>query len=222
MNKALLIFGFLVLLFSFRAFAEGEVVTGASQQAQDEITQTEDSPSEIDPFDPNVNQLLEDFDKAYEEQTGTPSHLIDNSFGLSLFASNLCRRMECPIFVQIVKSTQRLYLYREGQLIDTWLVSTGASGHDTPNLDKNPDGRIYNRYSSSKYPGGDYKGLGNMPYAVFIYNGFAIHGTPESNWKYLGKKASHGCIRIHPDNAQYFNRLVREYGVRQVWVTIQD
>ena len=87
-------------------------------------------------------------------------------------------------------------------------------------MDRHPDGRVYTAHTSGKYPGGDYKGLGNMPYAVFIYRSYAIHGTPEGNWKYLGAKASHGCIRIHPDYAQYFNSIVRDAGVANVWVTV--
>lgn len=221
MKKALIIFGLLAFLISATTFAEDGATTEPSHLSPEEIAETQENPSEIDPFDPNVNQYLEEFDKVYEQETGLSPFLHEN-FGFNLFSSLNCKRIECSIYAQIVKSTQRLYLYRDGQLIDTWLVSTGSAGHETPNLDMNPNGRIYDKYSSKKFPGGDYNGLGNMPYAVFIYNGFAIHGTPQSNWKYLGKKASHGCIRIHPDNAQYFNRLVREYGVRQVWVTVQD
>ena len=98
----------------------------------------------------------------------------------------------------------------------------------TPNFDKHPDGRIYNAYTSTKFPGGNYivtvngkkVGLGNMPYAVFIRGGFAIHGTGTGNWPKLGRVASHGCIRIHPDNARLFNALVRQYGVSNTWITV--
>jgi lipoprotein-anchoring transpeptidase ErfK/SrfK len=59
-----------------------------------------------------------------------------------------------------------------------------------------------------------------MPYAVFIEGGFAIHGTMRSNWKYLGQRASHGCVRLHPDNAFIVNRLVRQYGVENTWIQV--
>jgi hypothetical protein len=52
--------------------------------------------------------------------------------------------------------------------------------------------------------------------------GFAIHGTGRGNWRKLGNKASHGCIRVHPDNALIFNRLVRENGIKNVWITVQN
>lgn len=176
---------------------------------------------DINPFDPNVEEVLEYYDRIYEEETGKPSHLEDDTFIDDLIGFAGCYRNGCTIWVQIVKSSQRMYLYQNGSLRNTWLVSTGMPGFTTPNFDRHPDGRVYDRYTSTKYPGGDYNGLGNMPYAVFITGGFAIHGTPRGNWSRLGRPASHGCIRLLPDNAYIFNRLVREYGKRNVWITVQ-
>lgn len=70
-------------------------------------------------------------------------------------------------------------------------------------------------------PGGDYNGLGNMPYAVFVRGGYAIHGTVQANWSKLGTPASKGCIRLHPDNGLIFNRLVRALGVALAWVSVE-
>ena len=42
-----------------------------------------------------------------------------------------------------------------------------------------------------------------MPFAVFIKDGFAVLGTADVNWTKLGKKASHGCIRLHPESALF-------------------
>ena len=134
---------------------------------------------------------------------------------------NTCFRQECAVWARVVKSEQKLHLYVNGQLVNSWLVSTGAPGHGTPNFDTHPNGRIYDAYSSKKFPGGDYKGLGNMPYAVFISGGFAIHGTTAGNFPKLGKPASHGCIRVHPDNGKIFNRLVREHGIKNTWITVE-
>ena len=140
-------------------------------------------------------------------------------FSFSVFAGG-CKRQTCAVWVKVSKATQTAELYINGELQGDWDVSTGTAGHGTPNLDKHPNGRIYEKYSSTKYPGGDYKGLGNMPYAVFISGGIALHGTPKGNWKKLGRKASHGCVRMHPDNGLMVNRLVRKYGVSNSWVTI--
>jgi hypothetical protein len=178
------------------------------------------SNTEFDPFSADAEKLLNEFDAVYERETGLSAHLDTAESEFDKAAR--CYRQTCAVWAQIVKSTQTMYLYIDGSLVNTWKVSTGTPGRETPNFDTHPDGRIYNKYTSTKYPEGDYNGLGNMPYAVFIRGGFAIHGTPRGNWSRLGRKASHGCIRVHPDNGQYFNSLVRSYGVRNVWITVQN
>ncbi|MES2854523.1 MAG: L,D-transpeptidase [Bdellovibrionota bacterium] len=172
---------------------------------------------ELDPFDPNIEEKLREYDIEQERATGMPSW-IDNGFGFA----ETCFQFTCPVYALIVRSEQKLYFYVDGRLEDVWLVSTGTKGHGTPNFDRHPNGRIYDRYTSSKFPGGDYNGLGNMPYAVFISGGFAVHGTPQGNWSKLGTRASHGCVRVHPDNAYRLNRLVREVGVANTWITIKE
>lgn len=203
-------------------FFLASIVNAQSEIA--DLSENENIPNmieELDPFDPNVEEVLEYYDKIYEEETGKSAHLEDDTFINDLIGLATCYRNGCAIWAQIVRSSQRMYLYQNGGLRGSWLVSTGIPGHGTPSFDKHPDGRIYDRYTSGKFPGGDYNGLGNMPYAVFIRGGFAIHGTPRGNWSRLGRPASHGCIRLHPDNAYIFNRLVRQYGKSNVWITVQ-
>jgi lipoprotein-anchoring transpeptidase ErfK/SrfK len=173
---------------------------------------------DFDPFDPNVEEQLNLIDQQYEAETGMSAHLPNQAryFGTG------CRRETCAVYAHVSKTRQLLSLYENGVLTGQFATSTGMSGHGTPNFDKHPDGRIYDKYMSKTYPGGDYNGLGNMPYAVFIKGGFAIHGTGKSNWPKLGRRASHGCIRVHPDNAYRFNRLVRQVGIANTWITVED
>lgn len=136
--------------------------------------------------------------------------------------SSTLRQKECAVWANIIKSKQMLYLYVNGELSDSFKVSTGDKNHETPLFDIRPSGPVFQKYTSKKYPGGNYKGLGNMPYVVFIKGGYGIHGTTQGNIPKLGKKASHGCIRIHPENAKIFNALVREAGLQNTWITIQN
>ena len=46
-----------------------------------------------------------------------------------------------------------------------------------------------------------------MPYSIFLSGGYAIHGSYEIS--HLGSPASHGCIRLHPENAAVLFALVR-------------
>lgn len=134
-----------------------------------------------------------------------------------------CSGKDCIIYAEIIKSTQTLYLYVEGELKDSFLVSTGkGKKYETPEMSGKPRGPLFMKYTSRKFPGGDYKGLGNMPYAVFVRGGYAIHGTTPGNFSKLGNKASHGCIRLHPDNARIFYELVKLMGLEHTWVTIRE
>lgn len=210
-----------VLLCAFSFFLLTTTPVNAQTSPATEDESIPNMIEDLNPFDPNIEETLRYYDKIYEEETGKPAHLENTNFLDDILGFATCVRSECNVWAQVVKSSQRMYLYVNGSLYGSWLVSTGMSGYSTPDFDKHPDGRIYDRYTSTKYPGGDWNGLGNMPYAVFISGGFALHGTPQGNWSKLGTRASHGCIRMLPDNAYVFNRLVRQYGVRNVWITVQ-
>ncbi len=133
-----------------------------------------------------------------------------------------CSGKDCPVYAHINKKEQRLYLYLNGNIVDTFKTSTARSGYKTPDFDKKPDGRIFTKYSSHKYPGGSWNGLGNMPYAVFISGGYAIHGATSGEIHQLGNPASHGCIRLHPKNAKIFNNLVKFAGAENTWVHVTE
>ncbi|MBL7774137.1 MAG: L,D-transpeptidase [Chitinophagaceae bacterium] len=133
-----------------------------------------------------------------------------------------CKQKLCKVWAHISKKKQRLYLYIDGVAVDTFKVSTGDKAHETPTFDTKPNGLMFQKYTSKKYPGGSYNGLGNMPYVVFIKGGFAIHGTTVGNFKKLGTKASHGCVRLHPDNAKLFFELVKATGPNDTWITISE
>ncbi|MBA2654960.1 MAG: L,D-transpeptidase [Gammaproteobacteria bacterium] len=54
-------------------------------------------------------------------------------------------------------------------------------------------------FISSKYPLP--RGGASMPWAMFFYKGFAIHGSNEMP----GHHASHGCIRVYPNDARWMS-----------------
>lgn len=160
---------------------------------------------------PNV--ISTDSERASEDEQQIPRELIEKK----------CRRDECRIFVDVQRSRQVLNLYKDGQLVLTTRTSTGRAGFDTPNFDTNPNGRIYQVYSSKTYPG-----YNNMPFAVFIQGGFAIHGAPGKEDAQLGRPASHGCVRVRTSVAQQINKIISEVVVadgrstKNVWITVRD
>lgn len=155
--------------------------------------------------------------------------LIENIQTLDSFLLNKnhiqpgnCREKECVVYAEVVKPLQKLYLYIDGTLVDSFKVSTGIKGFETPEMNVRPSGPVLTRYTSRKFPGGNYQGLGNMPYAVFLRGGYAIHGTTAGNFSKLGRTASHGCIRLHPNNARIFNELVKRAGLENTWVKVTN
>jgi lipoprotein-anchoring transpeptidase ErfK/SrfK len=84
-----------------------------------------------------------------------------------------------------------------------WKVSTGRDGYGTPTGSFRPY-LLRRMHYSSKYDNSP------MPHSVFFRGGYAIHGT--GYIKRLGRRASHGCVRLHPKNAARLYRLVLTYG----------
>jgi lipoprotein-anchoring transpeptidase ErfK/SrfK len=107
-------------------------------------------------------------------------------------------------------SSQEMYVQApEGEAL--WLVSTGRSNFDTPTGTFTPT-RLEEEYYSKKYDDAP------MPYSIFFTGGYAIHGTEHVSR--LGRKASHGCIRLDPENAAVLYELVDYYGMENTVVRI--
>jgi lipoprotein-anchoring transpeptidase ErfK/SrfK len=58
-----------------------------------------------------------------------------------------------------------------------------------------------------------------MPHAIFFYYGFAIHGSTDI--ARIGRPASHGCVRLHPEDAAILFALVQREGVRNTTIVVQ-
>ena len=58
-----------------------------------------------------------------------------------------------------------------------------------------------------------------MPHSIFYYGGFAIHGTYEQ--RYLGRPASHGCVRVSPRDAAVLYEIVQTYGASNTTICVQ-
>ena len=119
--------------------------------------------------------------------------------------------MAAKIVAKIDISQQRMEIYVDGLKRHVWRVSTGRRGYRTPTGTYRP-GRMYRRYFSRKY----YRSP--MPHSVFFKGGYAIHGT--NYVKRLGRRASHGCVRLHRRHAAELYRLISRYGKRNTRIVI--
>lgn len=94
--------------------------------------------------------------------------------------------------VVVSKNNQTMNVYNDGELVETWPVSTARRGYYTPTGTFRPYSYQPMHYSR-KYDNAP------MPHSIFFSGGFAIHGTPHVG--NLGRPASHGCIRLAPSAA---------------------
>ena len=129
--------------------------------------------------------------------------MLRRAFLVLLFILGASPAFAANIMVVIDISEQTMWVRVDGQLMHTFDVSTGRAGHSTP-AGKYVVQRMYRKYHSKKYDNAP------MPFAIFFHGGFAIHGT--TDLKHLGTIASHGCVRLHPDNARLLFDLVKEIG----------
>jgi len=107
------------------------------------------------------------------------------------------------IFAKIDISKQRMTVYKGGEHLYTWKISTGKNGYHTPTGEYRPIYITRMHYSKKYYNS-------PMPYSIFFKGGYAIHGTRSVSR--LGSRASHGCVRLLTSNAKKLYKLVRKFG----------
>lgn len=104
------------------------------------------------------------------------------------------------VVVTVDKTVQRLTVEVDGVNRYQWPISTARRGYQTPNGSYRPEW-LARKWFSREYD------WSPMPYSIFFTGGYAIHGSYEIS--HLGSQASHGCIRLHPENAAVLFALVK-------------
>ncbi|MGI9425165.1 MAG: L,D-transpeptidase [Hyphomicrobiaceae bacterium] len=113
--------------------------------------------------------------------------------------------------VRVDLSSQRMQVFVNGSLRHVWRVSTGRRGYSTPTGTFRPT-RLERRWYSRKY------NWSPMPHSIFFVGGVAIHGSYHT--RQLGRRASHGCVRLAPRNAARLFGLVRRHGARRTRIQV--
>lgn len=108
-------------------------------------------------------------------------------------------------------SEQRMRVYLNGEHLYTWPVSTARRGKYTPR------GSWKAKYLSKHHRSSRYNNA-PMPYAIFYSGHYAVHGTNQINR--LGRPASAGCVRLHPDNAAVLFSMAQDVGLAQTRVIV--
>ncbi len=117
------------------------------------------------------------------------------------------------LVAQVDVSEQVMRVYRNGKQIYRWRVSTARKGKYTPRgawsakwLSRHHKSSLYNNAP--------------MPHAIFFSGNYAIHGTNQINR--LGRPASAGCVRLHPEHARILFEMTRDVGRSNMRVEIRN
>lgn len=115
--------------------------------------------------------------------------------------------------ILIDKSDQEMLVVHDGRLIHRWPVSTARAGKVTPSGTFRPQTFVRRHYSRlyNNAP---------MPWSIFYSGHYAIHGTDQTHR--LGRPASAGCVRLHPDNARVLWHLAREAGKHATRIIVHE
>ena len=99
-------------------------------------------------------------------------------------------------WIDVNLSAQRVTAYQGNTPVRSTLASTGLPRTPTPTGRY----RIYVKYVSTLMSGPGYY-LPNVPYTMYFYRGYGLHGTYwHSNF---GRPMSHGCINLPTSEAQW-------------------
>ena len=109
-------------------------------------------------------------------------------------------------------SEQKMRVYQNGKLKYVWRVSTARRGKVTPT------GTWRAKWLSKHHKSSRYNNA-PMPHSIFYSGNFAIHGTYQISR--LGRPASAGCVRLHPDNARVLFNMASRYGLSNMKVRIR-
>jgi hypothetical protein len=116
------------------------------------------------------------------------------------------------ILIEIDKATQRMSVKRDGEQLYAWPVSTGARGYDTPSGE-------FAALSMARHHFSREWDDAPMPHSIFFTKrGHAIHGTEHT--RNIGRAASHGCVRLEPQNARLLFEMVKAEGVANVRILL--
>jgi hypothetical protein len=117
------------------------------------------------------------------------------------------------ILITVNKVSQKMTVKVDGATEYVWPVSTGAAQYDTPSGTYHPF-RMEKEHFSKEWDDAP------MPNSMFFTSvGHAIHGS--YHIKSLGRKASHGCVRLAPENAALLYAMVQKAGMSNTTIVLR-
>ena len=157
----------------------------------------------------NLNNIAQkgyvDFIKS---QTGQRENRLSGVFLNKTFDYNELNALQANVLgdsasankkIEIDLSEQKLYMKEGDSTIGTFLVSTGKWA-------PTPTGSFaiwtklrYTTMAGGSKALGTYYNLPNVPYTMYYYQGYGVHGAYWHN--NFGQPMSHGCVNMRPEEA---------------------
>lgn len=131
--------------------------------------------------------------------------------GVLLAAGNGAAQAANKVVARVSLSSQKMQVLVDGRPTYLWNVSTAGPGYVTPTGTFKPT-RMHKMWYSRKYDNAP------MPHSIFFHGGYAVHAT--NHVSRLGQPASHGCVRLHPQNASDLYQLVKMFGATNTSIVI--
>lgn len=106
-------------------------------------------------------------------------------------------------YIQVSLENQTLYAYEDGELLDSFLISSGVAGFPTPTGDFSVFSKVRSTRMSHTYGPGNPNNydLPGVPFVLAFSGPYTIHGTYwHSNF---GHQMSHGCINMYTPDAEW-------------------
>ncbi|WP_425071313.1 L,D-transpeptidase [Sagittula sp. S175] len=141
------------------------------------------------------------------------NRILSAVFATALSILTPIAALAAPLVAKVDISSQTMTVIYNGEIAYQWPVSTARKGKYTPRgqwsakwLSKNHKSSLYDNAP--------------MPYSIFFNGNYAIHGTNQISR--LGRPASAGCVRLHPEHAAVLFNLTQQVGKQNMRVVIQN
>ena len=141
------------------------------------------------------------------------TRLVQGVAALAFIGLSASSALAMKIDILVDKVSQHMHVSIDGVQTYDWLVSTGGQTYDTPSGHYHIF-RMEKEHFSKEWDDAP------MPYSMFFTGiGHAIHGS--YHVKALGTRASHGCVRLAPENAAVLFALIEKAGFKNNTVDIK-
>lgn len=112
-------------------------------------------------------------------------------------------------------TAQTAKAYSRGELFGTFKVSTGRETNEKSKSGKRyfsntPTGWFHPTWLSRNHVSKTWEA--SMPFAVFFNGGIATHAALPAYFDKLGSRASGGCVRFHPSQAEWIFNQIQKAG----------